>query len=363
MQLIITIICVRYYMKYLERPAMNILALLTLLILSPFYGFAAYAQQNDEILHIYSSRHYDTDEALYDNFTAQTGIKIQRVDGKADALIARLKQEGKASPADLFITVDSGRLWRAQEAGLFEPIQSDILKTRITDTIKDPKGHWFGFSKRARVIVYNAETVMPDEIKTYEDLTDAKWKGRVCIRSASNIYNLSLMASFIALHGQESAKEWAVGVLNNLARKPQGGDTDQIRAVAVGVCDVALVNSYYFLRLKRSDVQEDKDMIAKTDIIYPNQKTDGVHVNISGAGVLAHADNKEAAVKFLEYLATDQAQSYYASGNNEYPVLENIDVPDVLLPYMQFKSQDLNVSEFGVHQTQAQKIFDEINFP
>lgn len=342
---------------------MKIIGLFTLLAIVTLCGFEAYAQKSDDTLHIYSSRHYNTDEALYNDFTAQTGIKIERVDGKADALIARLEQEGKSSPADLFITVDAGRLWRAQEAGLFQAIQSDVLNQRIADDLKDTKGHWYGFSKRARVILFNTNTVSAEDIQSYDDLADPKWKGRVCTRSASNIYNLSLMASFIALKGEEAAKDWAQGVLNNLARKPQGGDTDQIRAVSAGICDVALVNSYYFFRLKRSDKQEDIDLIANTDIIYPDQDNDGTHVNISGAGVLTHADNKEAAAKFLEYLATDKAQSYFASGNNEYPVIDDATVPDALTPYMDFKSQSVNVAEFGVHQTQAQMIFDAINFP
>lgn len=334
--------------------------LVTLLSLS---SFTANAEPKEDILHIYSSRHYNTDEALYDNFTQQTGIEIQRVDGKADALIARLEQEGKASPADLFITVDSGRLWRAQQSGLFQPVNSEILNQKIPANLKDLEGNWYGFSKRARVILYNTDKVAADEIKTYNDLTDPKWKDRVCTRSASNIYNLSLMASFVSRETSEAATEWAKGVLNNLARKPQGGDTDQIRAVAAGICDVALVNSYYYFRLIRSDKQADQHVVANTNIIFPDQEKNGTHINISGAGVLAHADNKQAAVKFLEYLSSDQAQAYFANGNNEYPVVENISMPAELAPYKDFKAQDINVTEFGVHQKEAQMIFDTINFP
>lgn len=342
---------------------MKYIALLMLTITFSVTGFETRAEQSDDTLHIYSSRHYDTDQALYDNFTTQTGIKIERVDGKADALIARLEQEGKSSPADLFITVDAGRLWRAQEAGLFQPVQSEVLNQKIPQNLKDPDGHWFGFSKRARVILYNTDKVQSNEIKTYDDLRDPKWKGRICTRSASNIYNLSLMASFISMNGEEASKQWASDVLSNLARKPQGGDTDQINAVAAGVCDVALVNSYYFLRLKRSDKPEDQKAVANSDIIFPNQGADGTHFNISGAGVLKNADNKDAAVRFLEYLATHKAQEYFSNGNNEYPVVNDVDVPAEILPYKDFRAQEINVAEFGVHQKRAQMIFDEINFP
>ena len=320
--------------------------------------------QNDEnILHIYSSRHYNTDEALYENFTKQTGIKIQRIDGKGDALIARLQQEGDKSPADLLITVDSGRLWRAEEAGLFEPIKSKKLNKAIPANLRHDNGQWYGFSKRARILVYNNDKIEKGALTSYQDLADPKYKGRVCIRSSSNIYNLSLMASMIAMNGEEKAKNWAQGVLNNLARKPQGGDTDQIKAVAANLCDIALVNSYYFYRLQRSNKQEDQNVVANLMTVFPNQKTDGTHINISGAGVLKHSDNKEAAVQFLEYLVTSEAQKYFADGNNEFPVVKKTEVNDLVKKDLGFKEQKINVQEFGKNQQKAKMIFDEIKFP
>ncbi len=318
--------------------------------------------KDDNTLHIYSSRHYDTDQALYDNFTKQTGIQIERVDGKGDALIARLEQEGQNSPADLFITVDSGRLWRAEQAGLFAPIKSDILNDRIPETVRHEGDQWFGFSKRARVFVYNKNKIKADDIQNYSDLTNPDLKGRVCIRTSSNIYNLSLMASMISLNGKDTAQEWATGVLDNLARKPQGGDTDQIKAVAADICDIALVNSYYFYRLMKSDKQDDKDIVANLGVVYPDQNGDGTHINISGAGVLKNADNKIAAIKFLEYLTSTDAQKYFAEGNNEYPVVKDVKL-DSGFYQDDFKQQSVNVSEFGKYQKDAMMIFDMIKFP
>jgi len=336
----------------------SFLAALALLSL-PFEAASA----KDNILHIYSSRHYSTDEALYTNFTKQTGIEIKRVDGKGDALIARLEQEGEISPADLLITVDSGRLWRAEQAGLFQNVESEILNTKIPAHLQDPKGNWFGFSTRARVLVYNKNKLKKGDLSSYQDLADPKWKGRVCVRSSSNIYNISLLSSMIAQSGEEKAKTWASGVLDNLARKPQGGDTDQIRAVAAGVCDIALVNSYYFFRLQRSEKPKDREVVKQLALVFPDQKSTGVHVNISGAGVLKHAKNKEAAVKFLEYLTTDKAQAYFADGNNEYPVVKGVKVNKTVKPKKPFKTQNINVRKFGINQKKAKMIFDEIEFP
>ncbi len=344
----------------LNKFLLTLILAITLTIYKP-----AIAQDNT--LHIYSSRHYDTDEKLYSGFTEQTGIKIKRVDGKGDALIARLEQEGELSPADLFITVDSGRLWRAEQAGLFDTAQSEILMEKTPANFRHPEGQWFGFSTRARVLVYNKDKIENGALTSYKDLADPRWKGRVCVRSSGNIYNLSLLASMIAQEGEDVAKEWAKGVLNNLARKPQGGDTDQIKAVAAGVCDIALVNSYYFFRLQRSDKPADKAVVQDLEIVFPDQDAlnegGGTHVNISGAGILKNAKNKEAAVKFLEYLTSDTAQAYFANGNNEYPVVEGVEVNKVVEASKGFKIQNINVSEFGKHQKQAKMIFDEIEFP
>lgn len=336
--------------------------LLTLTILLSTATFKpAVAEENT--LHIYSSRHYNTDEKLYSDFTKETGIEIKRVDGKGDALIARLEQEGELAPADLIITVDAGRLWRAEQAGLFQPIQSEILSEKIPANLRHDDGQWFGFSTRARVLVYNRDKIEEGTLTSYKDLADPKWKGRICVRSSSNIYNQSLMASIIAQDGEDSAKAWAKGLFENLARKPQGGDTDQIKAVAAGVCDIALANSYYFFRLQRSENPEDNAVVENLAIVFPDQDTNGTHVNISGAGVLKNAKNKEAAVKFLEYLTSESAQAYFANGNNEYPVVANVKVNETVEAKKDFKIQDINVSAFGENQKQAKMIFDEIEFP
>jgi iron(III) transport system substrate-binding protein len=340
--------------------------LLTLLITMSFIAIKPVIAA-DDILHIYSSRHYNTDEKLYSDFTKATGIEIKRVDGKGDALIARLEQEGELAPADLFITVDAGRLWRAEQAGLFQAVDSDILNEKIPANLRHPEGQWFGFSTRARVLVYNTDKIQDGALTSYKDLTDPQYKGRVCVRSSGNIYNQSLMASMIAQEGADVAKEWAAGLLDNLARKPQGGDTDQIKAVAAGICDIALVNSYYFFRLQRSEQTEDNAVVKNLALVFPEQggakDGSGTHINISGAGVLKNAKNKEAAVKFLEYLTSESAQAYFANGNNEYPVVEGIAVNDIVDANRDFKIQDINVSAFGEHQKQAKMIFDEINFP
>lgn len=337
--------------------------LLILVIVMAFTAHKPAQAEDKKILNIYSSRHYNTDEKLYTNFTEETGIEIKRVDGKGDALIARLEQEGDIAPADLFITVDAGRLWRAEQAGLFQSVESETLEQKIPANLRHPEGQWFGFSTRARVIIYNTEKIEKGMLAYYQDLADPKWKGRICVRSSGNIYNQSLLASMISQDGEDAAKAWAKGLLANLARKPQGGDTDQIKAVAAGVCDIALANSYYFFRLQRSEKEQDNTVVKNLAIVFPNQETKGTHANISGAGVLKNAKNKDAAIKFLEYLTSGTAQAYFANGNNEYPVIDNVQVNEIVEANKNFKIQTINVSEFGKHQKQAKMIFDEIEFP
>jgi iron(III) transport system substrate-binding protein len=309
-------------------------------------------------LNLYSSRHYQTDEALYEGFTQATGIKINRIEAKEDALIERIRSEGQNSPADVLLTVDAGRLWQADQAGLFQPVRSDVLERAIPAGLRHPDGHWFGFSQRARVIVYNRKTVDPAGLRTYEDLADPRWKNQVCIRSSSNIYNLSLMSALIAAHGEQAAEAWARGVVANFARPPQGGDTDQIRAVAAGACGVALVNTYYYVRLMTSDKAADREVVEATGVIFPNQADRGTHANISGAGVLKHAPNRDAAVRFLEYLVSGQAQRYFADGNNEYPVIENEDPSPALKSLGSWKRDPVNVAVYGENQAAAQRVFD-----
>ena len=333
-------------------------ALLTLGLAQPFPSFA-----QEKVLNLYTARHYQTDEALYANFTKQTGIKINRIEGQEDPLLERIKNEGANSPADVFITVDAGRLWRADQAGVFAPVKSKVLESRIPANYRDPEGAWFGFSARGRVIAYNKSTVKPGDIKDYEDLADPKWKGKVCTRSGGHVYNLSLIGSLVANLGEEKTEQWAKGVVANLARDPKGGDTDQLKAVAAGECDVAISNTYYIARLMRSTKPEDKAVAEKLGVIWPNQGNRGTHMNVSGGGMLKNAPNKEAAVKFLEYLASDEAQTYFADGNNEWPVVPSVKVKNKELESLgSFKADTLNVSAIGKHQPTAQKIADRVGF-
>lgn len=340
--------------------------------LTRFFTFAAAfflaltgagASAQDKVLNLYSSRHYQTDEALYANFTKSTGIKINRIEAGEDPLIERLRNEGPKSPADVLVTVDAGRLWRAEQLGLFTPVDSKVLETRLPDNMRVPNRQWFGFSARARVIVYNKDTIKSADVQNYEDLASPALKGKVCTRSGGHVYNLSLMSALIEHWGEKKAEEWARGVVANFARAPKGGDTDQIRAVAAGECQVAITNTYYYVRLMKSDKPEDKKLIEKVGLSWPNQKSFGTHMNISGAGVLKHAPHRDAAIRFLEYLASDQAQSYFANGNNEWPVVKGAPLANPELTSLgNFKADNLNVGALGKNQALAQKIFDRVGY-
>jgi iron(III) transport system substrate-binding protein len=322
---------------------------------------AAPALAQENVVNVYSGRHYQTDEALYAGFTRATGIKVNRIEASEDAIIERIRNEGARSPADVMITVDAGRLWRAEQLGLFQPVKSAVLEKRIPDNLREPGGHWFGFSQRARVIAYNKEKVKPGEITTYEQLAEPKWKGRVCMRSSTNIYNLSLMGALIDHAGEQKAEQWAKGVRGNLAQEPKGGDTDQLKNVAAGMCDVTVSNQYYYARLARSQKPDEKKVAEKIALVFPNQQTWGTHVNISGAGVVKHAPHRENAVKFLEYLASDEAQRYFADGNNEWPVVRGVKVDNPVLNALgEFKADRLNVAALGKNQPNSQKIYDRV---
>lgn len=312
-------------------------------------------------LNLYSSRHYDTDERLYSDFEAQTGITINRIEAGASELIERMKAEGANSPADVLMTVDAGRMWRADQAGLLQPTQSDILNARIPSNLRHPDGHWYGFSQRARVIFYDRNDVT-DPPKTYEELADPKYKGLICARSSSNIYMQSLLAAMIAHHGEAEAESWAAGLYSNFARKPQGGDTDQLRGIVSGECDIVLSNTYYFARALRKDV---KDLSGSTDMIgwvFPNQENQGTHVNLSIAGVAANAPNRDNAVKFLEYLASDSAQEYFSAGNDEYPAVPGVGLSASVAQLGLFRQDRLPLTKLGENQVAAQKIYDRIGY-
>ncbi len=313
----------------------------------------------EPVVNLYSARHYQTDEALYANFTKATGIRINRIEASDDQLVERLKAEGAASPADILLIVDAARLWQAQQMGLFQPTKSAMLEQRIPAAFRDPAGSWFGFSYRARVLVYNRDTTDPAAISSYEALADPKNKGKVCARSGSHPYNLSLVAAMLAHDGEARTEAWAKNVVANMARTPRGGDSDQIKAVAAGECGVALVNTYYYARVMRSTKPEDREMIAKTALVWPDQKTYGTHVNVAGGGVLKNAPHRENAVKFLEYLASDEAQVYFADGNNEWPVVTSVAVRNPALDALgSFKADSLPIATLGRNTPEAQRIVD-----
>lgn len=320
------------------------------------------ACSHEELVNVYSSRHYDTDITLYDAFTEQTGIKINLIEGSSDELIERIRNEGLNSPADVIITVDAGRLWRAKEAGVLQPHESEYLKEVIPDQMQETDGYWVGLSERVRGIVYNLDKVKRGDLKGYLELSNQEWEGRVCVRSSNNIYNQSIVSSLIETYGEDAAEEWASGLVQNFARTPQGGDTDQIRAVAAGLCDVALVNHYYLARLIQSDSNADREVASNVAIYFPSIEHGGTHVNISGAGITANSPNRENAVRFLEYLATEEAQLLFAIGNNEFPVIDGLELPDELLKFGDYDSDAVNVTTYGTNNPRAIRLMDRVGW-
>jgi iron(III) transport system substrate-binding protein len=312
----------------------------------------------EPVVNVYSHRHYDTDEALFQRFTEMTGIEVRVVSASADELIARLEREGEASPADVLITVDAGRLHRAKERGLLRSVSSRELESAVPEGLRDPEGYWFGLTKRARIIAYARDRVNPDDVQTYGDLTDEQWVGRIVARSSENIYNVSHLASIIAANGPEVADAWVRGVVANFARPPQGNDTDQIRDVAAGVGDLALVNSYYVGRLLNSDDEAGRELASQVGLIFPNQGGRGTHINVSGAGVTRHAPNAANAVRLLEFLVSEEAQRAFAEGNFEYPVREGVAWAPTLVEWGEFRSDPLPLSRLGELNNEAVQIFD-----
>ncbi|MEM9232745.1 MAG: Fe(3+) ABC transporter substrate-binding protein [Pseudomonadota bacterium] len=309
-------------------------------------------------VNLYSSRHYDTDLALYEEFTEKTGIRVNRLEAGADALIERISAEGEFSPADILITVDAGRLWRAEQADILSSVDSELLNERVPENLRHPENLWFGLSKRARIIIYNKAAGQPEGLATYADLADPSLRGKVCIRSSSNIYNLSLMAAMIEHEGAEAAEAWAKGVVANFARPPQSNDTGQIRAVASGECEVSVVNTYYLARLAASDDADNRALFEAVGVIFPDQDGRGTHVNISGAGVLKNAPNRENAIRFLEYLTEESAQSYFANGNHEYPVVEGVKGTSAVQSLGDFIEDEVDATALGRNQAEAVRVFD-----
>ena len=344
-------------------------ACLTLSFASVFFG-TALAQQSGAVINVYSARHYPTDEALYSDFTKLTGIQIKRVDADDAGILTRLKAEGSASPADVILLVDAARLWRAEIDGQFLPIQSKVLEQAIPENLRAKRSDsggisWFGLSTRARVIVYDKMKFKKSDIDTYEKLADSQFKGKLCIRSGSHPYNLSLFGAMIEHLGPQQTEIWLKGLVNNMARNPVGGDTDQIKGVASGECAVAITNTYYLGRLMRSNSPAEKMLAEKVGVIFPNQASWGTHLNIAGGAVAKNSKNMENAIKFLEYLASASAQNHFANGNNEWPAAKGVSFDNPALKAMSgghFKSEVLPVSAVGMNQIKVQQMLDRVGF-
>lgn len=310
-------------------------------------------------VNVYSHRHYDTDKKLFKMFEEETGIKVNVIKAKASQLIKKIESEGKATPADVLITVDVARLVQAQEKDILQPVQSEVLLQSVPQKLRQKDGYWYGLTKRARVITYNKDIIDPSQLSTYDDLTDPKWKGKILIRKSDNIYNQSLLASFIANEGDKYATKWAKGIVNNMARKPAGNDRDQMKAVAAGLGDIAIVNTYYVGKLLNSKDPQEVAVGKKMGVFFPDQGANerGTHINISGAGVVKHSKNKNNAVKFLEFLVSPKAQKLFAQANYEYPVNKEVEASELLKSWGNFKEDTTALEEFGKNNANAVKTF------
>ena len=346
----------------MQRKYLGRIATCALVAAATAFGMPAPVAADGEV-NIYSARHYDTDDVLFDTFKERTGITVNRIEGKSDELIARMQAEGENSPADIFMTVDAGRIWRADEAGLLSPVDSEVLDARVPPHLRHPDGHWFGLSQRARIIFYSKNRV-ENPPQTYEALAEDQYDDKICIRSSSNIYNLSLLASIIEVHGREEAKEWAAGVRENMARDPQGGDTDQLRGVVSGECDIAVANHYYFLRGLVGDVDGLTGSTDKIGWVWPNQGGRGAHVNLAAAAVTASAPNRENAVRFLEFLTSDFAQTHFAKQNNEFPAVPGVPLDQAVAQLGYFvPDTSTGAITYGKNAPEAQAVFNEVGWP
>lgn len=317
------------------------------------------AEANPSVVNLYTDRHYETDTSLYEAFTKETGVKVNVVSGKSDELLERLAREGANTEADLFITADAGRLIAAKDKDVFAPVKSEILSKNIPENLRDVDNKWFGLTVRARVIVYSKDRVKVEELSTYEDLAGAKWKGKVLVRPASNVYNQSLVSSFIAINGVENTTKWSEGLVANMAREPKGNDRDQASAIVAGLGDVALMNTYYIGLMLNSSNPEEVKVGQSVGVFFPNQETTGTHVNVSGAGVTKYAKNTENAIKLLEFLSSEKAQKSFAEGNYEYPANPNVQPSELLKSWGEFKRQNINLSKLGEHNAEAVMIMNK----
>ena len=307
-------------------------------------------------LNLYTARHYDADLQLYRMFEEKTGIRINRIDGKPDQLMARMQTEGSTSPADVFVAADAGALWRAQEAGLLQPVTSTALTAAIPANLRDPQGHWFGLARRARVVAYDTTKVRPDEVDTYEEIVSPRFRGKLCIRSSDSVYNLSLVGALIESWGPQKAGDWVRGVVANMARPPEGGDRDQIRAVAAGVCEITVTNTYYYIRMAHGEDAADRAVTQRVKLAFPSLGEAGTHVNVSGGGVAKHAPNRANAIRFLEFLATPEAQAIFATANNEFTAANGVANPAPVDAYAGFRANPMSVTVYGRRQAEAQSL-------
>lgn len=320
------------------------------------------ATTEPKAVNVYTDRHYDTDDALYEMFTEETGIEVNIVKAKSDELIERLNREGEDTQADLIVLTDAGRLGRAKDQGLLQPVTSDVLTESVPENLRDEESYWHALTMRARIIAYSLDRVDPATITSYEDLTQPEWEDSVLVRSSTNIYNQSLMASMIAIHGEDYARDWAEGIVNNMARDPKGNDRDQSKAIVAGEGDVAIMNSYYVGKMLNSTDPEEVKVAESIGIIFPNQETTGTHVNITGVGMTAHAKNEAEALALMEFLVGEEAQGQYAEANYEYPINPNVEPSELLKSWGEFDAQDINLTLLGEYNKRAVEIMNEIGW-
>lgn len=313
-------------------------------------------------VNVYSARHYEVDNEIYAKFTELTGTKVNVIEGSAPELIERIKREADSTPADLFITVDGGILDTAKLEGLLQPIMSDVVNAQVPSELRDTDNEWVGLSTRARVIVYSKDRVNPSELSTYEDLATDKWKGKLLTRSSTNLYNLSLLASFIAIKGEQETEKWAAGIAANLARDPEGGDRDQAKAIVAGVGDVAIMNTYYIGRMTVSEDAEEVKVADSVSVFFPNQETTGTHINLSGAGLIKHSKNKDKAIRLIEFLTAPEAQTMFSMENYEFPVNASADMPELLKSWGTFKPQGIDFSKYGEFNPKAVEIANKVGW-
>ncbi len=337
----------------------TIFVFLLLMFIFVFAGAAGYAAEE---VNLYTNRHYDTDQELLDKFTEATGIKVNVLKGDSDQLIERIAREADNSPADLLITADAGRLHRAKMRNILQQTESEVLNKNIPENLRDRENYWFGLTVRGRVIVYAEDRVNPEELSSYEDLISDRWKGEILVRSSENIYNQSLLASFIAIHGEEWAEKWAAGIVDNMARRPKGNDRAQATAVAAGEGDIALMNTYYLGKMINSDNPAEVEVAENISVYFPSQDQEGTHINVSGIALTKYASNRENAIKLMEYLSSESAQEFFAAANYEYPVNPKVEASELLKSWGDFKAQNIDLTNLGVYNEEAVKIFNKVGW-